>query len=166
MTIGKVTEFKDSKGRVSGRIGPKFYAPMEVGLLVYKTVPWRKRDLQICLAVAKSESAMSPDAEGDLLRVGEQTDSSGKEHWGPSVQILQIRTIIEQSGKGTDRDIKALKKSTAFAIQAAYRMWNLREESRGKGKGWTHWGAFTNGAYEDNMPMAETVMKSMGVSLR
>jgi hypothetical protein len=156
-----VIEFKNKEGKVAGRVGPRFYSPLEFAMIVYRSTQWRRLDLVKCVAIAKEESWLSPNAEGDLLRVGEKLPDG--RHWGPSFGVLQVRTIKEDTGKGTVRDYSRLQSSTEFQIVAAYTLFTERKNA-GK-DGWTVWGAYNSKAYEQHLELARKVVGTLGVPI-
>jgi hypothetical protein len=145
MTLPHVTEFKTKDGRVSGRIGPNYLSPLETAMALFRAY-FRKADLPIALSVSKAESSLSPDAEGDLLRMDAE--------WGPSCGLMQIRSRKDELGTGKARDAKKLHEVNFNLRQARIIFEN---------HSWKPWGAYTNGAYKEHMPMARRVCDYLGV---
>jgi hypothetical protein len=85
----------------------------------------------IAAAVGMAESGLNTGARGD---VGLQTD-----YWGPSVGLMQIRTVKSQTGTGGDRDISRVNDPLQNMI-AAY-------DISHKGKDFSAWTTYNNGAF-------------------
>lgn len=92
----------------------------------------------VAAAVAMAESGLNPGAKGD---VGLETD-----YWGPSVGLMQIRTVRSQTGTGGDRDISILSDPLQNML-AAYHI------SHG-GKDWSPWTTYTSGKYRQFLGQA------------
>lgn len=148
--VGKLVEFKDSKGRVAGRVGPTYLYPKEAAAALL-AAGFESADAITALAVMKEESWLSPDAEGDLLI---QDDT-----WGPSVGVMQIRSREPEHGRGTGRDATVLKSVPRNLTEAK----NLHDAS-----GFKPWSAYTRidkatrrPVYEKHLPWAESVVLSV-----
>ncbi len=85
----------------------------------------------IAAAIAAGESGLNPAAVGDVTL----QDAT----WGPSVGLMQVRTLKADTGTGRTRDITVLRDPLAN-MQAAY------EISHG-GRDWTPWSVYTSGKY-------------------
>lgn len=96
----------------------------------------------IAAAIAMGESGLRTDARGDT---GLQTDV-----WGPSVGLMQIRTVKVQTGTGGERDITKLDDPlqnmlSAFKISSG-------------GRDWTPWTVYTSGKYRQFLGQANTAV--------
>lgn len=105
-------------------------------------VPQKDAKILSAIACAESPAAGHPgfctiDALGDLDKVGEST-GFGKT-WGPSYSEFQIRTIQEETDRGTYRDIDWLKMSMDHPIRAA---WAIAQTT-----GYESWTTYRTGAY-------------------
>lgn len=85
----------------------------------------------IAAAIGMAESGLNTAARGDLSL---QTD-----YWGPSVGLMQIRTVKSQTGTGGDRDIQRVSDPQQNLI-AAY-------DISHKGKDFSAWTTYNNGAF-------------------
>jgi len=90
-------------------------------------------------AIALAESGGRSDARGDL---GLQTST-----WGPSVGLMQIRSLKAETGKGTARDVTRLTDPVQNMI-SAYQI------SSG-GRDWTPWSTYKNGRWQRYLPTAQ-----------
>lgn len=97
-------------------------------------------------AIALAESGGRTDAVGDT-RLENGT-------WGPSVGLMQVRTLKRETGKGTDRDINRLS-DPAQNLAAAY------DISHG-GTDWTPWSTFKNGSWMKFLPTAQKAATDAG----
>ena len=79
---------------------------VEVAGLAYDAGLRNPAKIAQAAAVATAESGREPTRLGDTGRAGERTPDG--RHWGPSVGLWQIRSIEEESGKGTTRDRQKL----------------------------------------------------------
>lgn len=93
----------------------------------------------IAAAIAMGESGLITDRRGD---VNLQTP-----YWGPSVGLMQIRTVKSQTGTGGDRDISRLMDPLQNMI-SAYRI------SSG-GKDWSPWTVYNTGKYREFLGQAK-----------
>lgn len=89
-------------------------------------------------AIAMGESGLKSDNVGDVAL----QDAT----WGPSVGLLQIRTVKSETGRGTDRDITKLSDPLQNLI-AAYHISN-------KGKDFTPWTIYNNQDYKQYLGQA------------
>lgn len=111
-----------------------------------KIAGWSADDAKIASAIALCEAPVSKDgipyadahAVGDLDRVGELT-SDGR-HWDASYGVFQVRTIKEESGKGTYRDPLYVKDNLDHQCRAALKVKQLQ--------GFDAWTTYRNGAYK------------------
>lgn len=139
---GKTVEFKNKKGEVAGRVGPTYLHPQEAAQAI--------RDANFpgphvtTLAVMREESLLSPDAEGDLLMAGEPTADGRK--WGPSIGLMQIRSI-----QGVDFP-EWLRDPRYNLIRAA----ELYRE-----RGFRPWGAYTSKRYQKHLAWAAEVFQEI-----
>jgi len=93
----------------------------------------------IAAAIAMGESGLITDRRGDVnLQTG---------YWGPSVGLMQIRTVKSQTGKGTDRDITRLDDPLQNMI-AAYHISHA-------GQDWSPWTVYNTGKYRDFLGQAK-----------
>lgn len=83
-------------------------------------------------AIAGAESGYNPSAVGDV--------SLETAKWGPSVGLVQIRTLKADTGTGSDRDISRLQGNVAAQMHAAYKI------SDG-GRNFSAWSTYKNGSY-------------------
>lgn len=97
-------------------------------------------------AIALAESGGRSDARGDT---GITTAT-----WGPSVGLMQIRTLKGETGKGTARDITRLDDPVSN-MRAAW------EISNG-GRDWTPWSTFKNGRYSSFLATASAAAAKAG----
>lgn len=97
----------------------------------------------IATAIALGESGGDDASVGD---VNLQTQT-----WGPSVGLWQIRTLVSETGTGSDRDIKALQGNPARQAQAMVRI-------SSNGTNWTPWTVYTRGIYTKFMGQATAAM--------
>jgi hypothetical protein len=100
-------------------------------------------------AIALAESGGNPAALGDQ---GLQTAT-----WGPSYGLFQVRTLKAETGKGTDRDIRALAGSDLRQAQAAYAI------SSG-GTNFSPWSVWKSGSYRDFLGQAKAAAGSSSSS--
>lgn len=90
------------------------------------------RNIAIALAYAEGQADLACESDWDL--------SNSK--WGGSIGLWQIRTLTAETGKGTCRDIDALKKlDIDFQARCAY-------EISGGGINFRPWSAYLNGSYK------------------
>jgi len=92
----------------------------------------------IAAAIALAESGGRPDAIGDV--------SLETATWGPSVGLMQIRTLKAQTGTGGTRDITQLSDPMSNLV-AAYSI-------SGGGKDWSPWTTYNTGAYRQYLDQA------------
>lgn len=85
----------------------------------------------IAVAIGMAESGLVTNSRGDL---GKQTS-----YWGPSVGVMQIRTVKSETGSGKDRDISRLDDPLQNFI-AAY-------DISQKGKDFSPWTTYESGKY-------------------
>lgn len=93
----------------------------------------------VAAAIAMAESGDNPKAQGDV-----NLETS---YWGPSVGLMQIRTVKAQTGTGADRDIAKLTDPLQNMI-AAY---NISD----KGRDFSPWTTFTSGKYRQFLGQAQ-----------
>lgn len=105
---------------------------------------FRGEKLAEAAAIAKAESGLNTEAVGDVALAGRKA-ANGKT-WGPSVGLWQIRTLVEDSGTGSDRDRKTLVDPGRQA-RGAYNI------SSG-GTNWKPWSVFTSGAFQRHLAEA------------
>lgn len=102
---------------------------------------FRGGDLTTAVAVALAESGGRADAVGDVTL---QTGT-----WGPSIGLLQIRSLREQRGSGGLRDELANRDpltNLRHGLQLA------RTE-----RGWRHWSTVLHGSYRRFLPQARAL---------
>lgn len=92
----------------------------------------------IAAAIGMAESGLVTNSRGD---VGLETS-----YWGPSVGIMQIRTVKSATGTGGDRDIARLDDPLQNMI-AAY-------DISHKGKDFSAWTTYTSGKYRQFLNQA------------
>lgn len=100
-------------------------------------------DILAALALAETPVFDKPgysnyDRVGDLDRVGQA--AGGGKHYGPSVTSFQIRTLQEDTGKRTKRDIDYILQSLNFGCWAAIEIAN--------GSGYEAWTTYTSNKYK------------------
>lgn len=100
----------------------------------------------IAAAIAMGESGLNTAASGD--------ESLQTDYWGPSVGLMQIRTVKSQTGTGGDRDITRLmdplqNMAAAFKISA-------------QGKDWTPWTVYKTGKYREFLGQANAAIGGAG----
>ena len=95
-------------------------------------------------AIALAESGGRSDARGDL---GLQTST-----WGPSVGLMQVRSLKAETGRGTARDVTRLDDPVQNML-AAY------EISHG-GRDWTPWSTYKNGRWQRFLATAQKAAAS------
>lgn len=93
---------------------------------------FRGQGLVTIVAIAIAESA------GDIHAVGDISLQTAK--WGPSIGLLQVRSLIADYGTGRERDAARLF-DPAFNMRAGYKI------SRG-GTTFRPWSMYTNGRYK------------------
>lgn len=89
-------------------------------------------------AIAMGESGLKTDNVGD--------EGLETAYWGPSVGLLQVRTVKSETGQGTDRDITKLSDPLQNLI-AAYNI-------SGHGKDFTPWTIYNNQTYKKYLGQA------------
>jgi Lysozyme like domain len=114
---------------------------------------WSGKDLIVAVAVALAESGGNPNALGDKGLVGQSAGNG--QHWGPSVGLWQIRSIQEETGKGTLRDERALVDPQSNANHA-HAIWQQ--------SGWGPWSTHNNQSYLLWMPTATAAVGVAGTS--
>jgi hypothetical protein len=102
----------------------------------------------VAAAVAMAESGLNPGAQGDT---GLETA-----YWGPSVGLMQIRTVKSQTGSGKDRDISRLSDPLQNMI-SAYHISN-------GGKDWSPWTTYNTGKYRQFLGQASSGAATAGNS--
>lgn len=107
---------------------------------------WPRDLVEQVVAVAMAESTAGLFPEGDLDRVGEKTWDGRT--WGPSVGPLHVRSIVEETGTGSARDIERLRDPVG-ALSAAYEIY--------KKEGWRPWSSVNSGRDEEKRPFARQV---------
>ena len=83
-------------------------------------------------AIAGAESDYNPNAVGDI--------SLETAKWGPSVGLLQIRTLKADTGTGSDRDINRLQGNVSAQIHAAFNISN-------GGRDFSAWSTYNDWSY-------------------
>lgn len=143
---GQQAEFTPtaSAGYTSGDQPP--VSPAEAAEVLARA-GFRGEALVIAVAVAMGESGFDPDIHGDTSL----TDST----WGPSIGLMQIRSVNAESGQGTWRDGTRLE-DPLFNAKAAFAI-------SGGGTNFQPWTIFTNGAYLGNMDEARAAVAQIGV---
>jgi hypothetical protein len=92
----------------------------------------------IAAAIAMAESGLNTGSRGDV-----KLETS---YWGPSVGLMQIRTVKQETGTGQDRDIARLDDPLQNMI-AAY-------DISGKGKDFSPWTTYTSQKYRQFLGQA------------
>jgi hypothetical protein len=100
--------------------------------------------LSTALAVAIAESGLRPDAKGDV--------SLQNGTWGPSVGLMQIRSINAQKGTGGQRDENTntnpgTNMRNAFAISSG-------------GSNWQPWSTYKSGGYRQHLGRVNAALSS------
>lgn len=108
---------------------------------------FRGEALVTAVAIAIGESGLRPDAKGDTTITNEK--------WGPSVGIMQVRSLNAQRGKGTVRDELA-NMDPVVNLRAAF------EISAG-GTNFKPWTVYTKGIYKNNLKTARDAVSTLGV---
>lgn len=90
---------------------------------------WPRDLIEQLAAVTMAESTAGLFMEGDLDKVGEKTDDG--RHWGMSYGPLHVRSIIEDTGTGSPRDIERLRDPIGH-LSAALEIYN-------EAGGWGPW---------------------------
>lgn len=98
--------------------------------------------LETLVAVVLAESGGDPDNVGDEHLVGSK--------WGPSIGLAQIRSLWAERGTGGTRDPDRLT-DVNFNLHSA---WTI---SSG-GTSFTHWTAYTSGAYRKYLDRARAAV--------
>lgn len=98
-------------------------------------------------AISIGESRLDPTATGD--------EALADAVWGPSVGIPQIRTLRSETGKGTARDIQALRGSVRHQAEAAYQISN-------EGRNFGPWTVYSSGGYLQHMAAARAAAAAVG----
>lgn len=101
----------------------------------------------IVAAIAAGESGLRTDAIGDT----KLTDGT----WGPSVGLMQVRTLKADTGTGRTRDITKLRDPLQNMV-AAY-------EISGHGRDFTPWTVYTSGRYRQFLGQAQGAAKDTPV---
>jgi hypothetical protein len=96
----------------------------------------------IATAIAEGESGRDSEQVGDESLAGEPT-ADGR-HWGPSVGLWQVRSIVEDEGTGSERDESRLK-DPEFNASAMYTI-------SGGGLSWSAWTIWRNGTATRLLP--------------
>lgn len=99
---------------------------------------WRQPDLADAVAIAAAESALDPNAIGDV--------SLETRTWGPSVGLWQIRSLNVEKGTGGIRDESANRNARTNAFHA-HSIWAAAG-------GFSPWSTFNSGAYKHFLPQA------------
>jgi hypothetical protein len=94
----------------------------------------------IAVSVGMAESGLVTDSRGDVGKQGA--------YWGPSVGLMQIRTVKSQTGTGKDRDISRLDDPLQNMI-AAY-------DISKKGKDFSPWTTYEDGKFRQFLGQAST----------
>jgi hypothetical protein len=97
------------------------------------------------VAIAKAESGFDADAVGD----GDLADGT----WGPSVGLLQVRSLRDQRGTGGERDELA-NHDPGHNARAG---WSIS----GHGGSFQPWSVFQTGAYRQHMALAEGACRAV-----
>lgn len=92
----------------------------------------------IASAIGMAESGLVTNSRGDV--------SKQDAYWGPSVGVMQIRTVKGETGKGTDRDITRLDDPLQNMI-SAYHISH-------SGKDFSAWTTYNNGDYRQFLGQA------------
>lgn len=101
----------------------------------------------IMTAIAGAESNYNTTDLGDV--------SLEDNTWGPSYGLYQVRTLKDETGHGSDRDISWLSASPTNQAKAAY------DISKG-GQDFTPWTTYVTGAYQTFLPGAAKAAGSGG----
>lgn len=100
----------------------------------------------IAAAIAMAESGLNTTSRGDV-----NLETS---YWGPSVGLMQIRTVKGQTGTGQDRDITRLDDPLQNMI-AAY-------DISDKGKDFSPWTTYTDGKFRQFLGQSSSAAGSAG----
>lgn len=109
--------------------------------------PPKEADILAAIAMAETPVFSSPgysnyDRWGDLDKVG-QTAGGGKTY-GPSVTSFQIRTLREDTGSGSKRDLNFLLERLRNGCQSALEI--------ARTSGYQAWATYTGGHYKAYLP--------------
>lgn len=107
---------------------------------------WPRDLIEKLVAVSMAETTAGLFLEGDLDKVGQRTPDGRT--WGPSYGPMHVRSIIEETGTGSARDIERLRDPVG-ALSAAYEIY--QEE------GWRPWTSVRNKRDEEYRPYAQQV---------
>ncbi len=87
---------------------------------------------RIMTAIAQAESTGKPDAIGDV--------DLQNSKWGPSVGLFQVRTLKNDTGRGTERDIEHLRGDVVAQVKAALKISD-------HGRNLEPWSTYNSGSY-------------------
>jgi hypothetical protein len=92
----------------------------------------------IAVSIGMAESGLVTDSRGDVSLQGS--------YWGPSIGVMQIRSVKSETGTGKDRDISRLDDPLQNFISA----YNISS----KGKDFSPWTTYKNGKFRDFLGQA------------
>lgn len=116
-----------------------------IAVLAYRA-GWRGKDLAVSVAVALAESSGNPSAKNSSAAGGQ---------WGPAVGLWQVRCLVADKGKGTQRDELANLNPETNA-KNAYAIW--------QSQGWGGWSAHSNKSYLLYLTRATTAAAAVTAS--
>ena len=104
-----------------------------------------EKEFLTAVAIALAES------RADQSRVGDRRIAKGK--WGPSVGMMQLRTMPSRRGTGGPRDFDRVSSDAVENMLAAMEI--FRVDGDEPERGWEPWSVFASGEYEKFLPDAE-----------
>ena len=113
---------------------------------------WPRELLEDLVAVSMAETTAGLFMEGDLDKVGQRTPDGRT--WGPSYGPMHVRSIIEETGTGSARDIQRLQDPVG-ALSAALEIY---EE-----EGWRPWSSVKSKRHLEYKPYAQQVDYVLGL---
>lgn len=113
---------------------------------------WPRELLEDLVAVSMAETTAGLFMEGDLDKVGQRTPDGRT--WGPSYGPMHVRSIIEETGTGSARDIQRLRDPVG-ALSAALEIY---EE-----EGWRPWSSVKSNRHLEYKPYAQQVDYVIGL---
>ena len=113
---------------------------------------WPRDLLEDLVAVSMAETTAGLFMEGDLDKVGQRTPDGRT--WGPSYGPMHVRSIIEETGTGSARDIERLRDPVG-ALSAALEIY--------EDEGWRPWSSVKSKRHLEYKPYAQQVDYVVGL---
>ena len=113
---------------------------------------WPRELLEDLVAVSMAETTAGLFMEGDLDKVGQRTPDGRT--WGPSYGPMHVRSIIEETGTGSARDIQRLQDPVG-ALSAALEIYEK--------EGWRPWSSVKSKRHLEYKPYAQQVDYVVGL---